>query len=104
MLEARLTAIGETQAYFDVAGICLALNVGESDASPHASYDHVAFTIEPADLVLMRERLHAPLALDWSEYRGPANKSTERSKYWVTHQMELVLRETEANTRRIRPT
>ncbi len=59
VLEARLTAVGETQAYFDVAGIWLALNVGESNAPPHVSYDHVAFTIEPDDLVLLRERLHA---------------------------------------------
>lgn len=57
VLGARLTTLGERQAYFDVEGLWVALNVGETDAPSPTSDDPVAFTVGSEDLVRMRERL-----------------------------------------------
>lgn len=59
VLGARLTALGERQAYLDVEGLWIALNVGEAHVPPSPTYDHVAFTVNSEDLERMRQRLQA---------------------------------------------
>lgn len=75
VLGARLTALGERQAYFDVEGLWVALNVGKTDISPTNSYDHIAFTVSSEDLLRMRERLEAtgwPVVSDRDRNPGEA--------------------------------
>lgn len=56
VLGASLTAIGESLVYFDLGGIWVALNMGRTD-NRLPTYDHVAFTADPEDLILIRARL-----------------------------------------------
>lgn len=66
VFEAALLFRSDTAAYFDLAGVWLALNVEEDlprYSSPQ-SYTHIAFTIGAEDVSLMKQRLnqlHIPL-------------------------------------------
>jgi len=59
VFDAKLLFRDEQTAYFDLAGIWLALNVQESISRSEIrhSYTHVAFTIDAADMAEMTERL-----------------------------------------------
>ena len=55
-------------AYFDIAGLWLALNVQESipRTEIRQSYTHIAFTVDAADMVNMQQRLGVALLPDRS--------------------------------------
>jgi len=56
VLGANLLLTGTKTVYMDLAGIWLALNLVSEPQKP-ASYTHIAFTVDEADLAIFRQRL-----------------------------------------------
>ncbi|KIL39788.1 fosfomycin resistance protein FosB [Gordoniibacillus kamchatkensis] len=78
-LGARLLAEGRKLAYFDLAGIWLALNVEEDipRRDIHLSYTHLAFTVAEAELPAWEHRLreHGVTILE-SRERDPRDRNS----------------------------
>ncbi len=61
VFDAKLLFLGEGIAYFDLAGLWLALNV-QTDIprqEVRRSYTHIAFAVDEADLIEMEQRLQS---------------------------------------------
>lgn len=73
-LGAKLLMKGQRTAYFDLAGLWLALNLKEDRLPRPETYTHLAFTVDPKDLPAFQARLR-PFLVDGRIRSGAEGQS-----------------------------